>query len=362
MKTLFATALALVVATPALAVEPVRAWKGARSAVQTRHLAPAMKGGEGYGEKYTFNADFGERGRLYYSLTISNLGLGDHKMEAKGALYLDGKKYAWKKNLDDDEWKSGKSPFFIKAGPARLSGTPKNLVFEVDQGDGSFKLEFTPIAQPWRPKNGQIQYGNDRKASDYTVFPLMKVSGSATVGGQPVALEGTGYGTHSWGELAIYDQARWTMEFRGISGNKTIYIRELGLTEEYGKERIAYLLVTNGKVIEIESFDYQLKPTDVFTDSAHDNKYKVPESFQLLGKDDQEPGKRMFRGKITKKKLRKRKDVLKSMNAAVRAVVGRFSKPVTYDYDSDFVIEVRVNGEVQRIAGVGRYEMTWLNK
>jgi hypothetical protein len=361
VKLILAAVLSLL-ATPAWSAEPVSAFKGTRSVVQTKHLVPAMAKGEGYGEKYTFNADLGDRGNLYFSMTISNLGFGDHKMEAKGRLTLDGKSYKWKKALDDDEWKHGKAPFFIKAGPAKISGTPKRLVFEVAQGEGSFEFVFTPIANAWRPRNGQIQFGSDRKASDYTVFPLMAVSGWAKVGGEQIALKGTGYGTHSWSELAIYNQARWTMSFRGISGDSTVYVRELGLTKDYGRKRIAYLLVTKGSNVEIESFDYQMTPTEVFTDTKHANKYKVPESFQLLGKDAEEPDQRMFRGKVTKKKLRKRKDMLGKMNAATRAVVSRFSKPVSYSYDATYLLEVRVAGAMQRLEGVGRYEFTHLNK
>ena len=365
MKTTLIALTLAGLASPALAAEPVRAWQGTRSAVTVSHLRPAMAEGEGYGEKYTFNADFGDRGSFYYSLTISNLGFGDHKMEAKGRLTLDGQKYTWKKQLDDDDWKFTKSgEFKITAGPATLSGTPKHLVLEALSGKNALKFDFKAIAQPWRPRNGQIHYGSDRKKSDYTVFPLMAVSGSVFADGKLTTIEGKGYGTHSWTELAIYDQARWAMEFRGVDldNDTTLYIREMGLHRDYGGGRVAYLLVTKGKQILVESFDYKLTPTDMMTDTKHENRYQVPESFTLLGADAESPKARQFRGKITKKKLRKRKDLLASMNAAVRMVVSKVSKPVRYDYDSDYLVEVRVDGEVQRLKGVGRYEITHFNK
>ncbi|MCA9545436.1 MAG: hypothetical protein KC613_13625 [Myxococcales bacterium] len=352
-------------ARPAHAAEPVVAWQGARSAVTVDQLRPTMGSGEGYGEKYTFNADFGERGSLYYSLTVSNLGFGDHKMEAKGRLTLDGEKYTWKKQLDDDDWSFSKSgEFKISAGPATLSGTPDHLVLEALSGKNALKFDFKAIAQPWRPRNGQVQFGSDRKKSDYTVFPLMTVSGTVFADGKLQTVEGKGHGTHSWTELALYDQARWSMEFRGVDlgDDTTLYIRELGLHRDYGAGRVAYLLVTRGKEILVESFDYQLTPTDVMTDGEHENRYQVPESFTLLGNDAEAPQARQFRGKITKKKLLRRKDLLSTMNAAVRMVVSKVSKPVTYQYDSEYLLEVRIDGQVQRLQGVGRYEMTHFNK
>lgn len=343
--------------------EAVQAWQGTSGPVQTRHLVPQMKKGEGYGQKYTFNAEYGERGRMYFSLTISNLGWGDHKMEAKGNFTLDGQKFEWKKDLDDDEWKYKADPLSVEAGPARLSGEPTRLVLTAKSGSSEFEATLTPIAQPWRPRDGQVRFGPDKKINDYTVFPLMKVATRVRFnGGDWQEVEGIGFGTHSWSELAVYETARWTYEFRGIVGDRTVYIRELYTPTEFGNRRVPYLLVTKGDQVLIESFDFQFTPTETFTDGAHDNRYQVPESFTLLGKDANDPAGRQFRGNVKKNKLRKRNDVLKSMNAAVRAIVSRVSKPVTYDYDADFLIEVKVGEQTERIEGVGRYEVTHLNK
>ncbi len=341
--------------------ETARAWQGSRQAVGIKHLQPAMKGGEGYGDKYTFNADFDGGGSFYYSLTISNLGFGDGKMEAKGRLTVGGETFRWKKNLDDDEWSYDKKSFSIEAGPARMSGEPKKLVMSARAKGAEVELTFDAIANPWRPRDGRVRWGGEG-VSDYTVFPLMRVTGRYKKdGGEWTPLSGTGYGTRSWSSVAAYDVLRWAMELRVIDGDKTVYLRELGATADFGKKRIAYLLVTRGKEVLFESFDHRLDPTEVMTDSKHDNKYKVPEAFTLVGKDASDAS-RMVRGKVTKKKLRKRREPLKKMNAAVRAVASQYSEPVSYDYDVDVLLEVRVGAETVRIDTVGRYEVNHLNK
>ena len=343
------------------ASEPIRAWQGGRTVVQTKHLIPAMKGGEGYGDKYTFNADFGERGDMYFSLTITNLGFGDHKMEAKGRVTLGGQTFRWKKKLDDDEWSSQSGKLNIKAGPASLSGTPERLVFTAKSGSDSMNLVFTPIAKAWRPRNGRVLFGKERKVSDYTIFPLSKVAGQVTVGGSESEVDGTGFGTRSWSEIAVYEQARWTLEFRGISGDMTFYMRELSPTSTYERSRIAYVLFTKGDQVVFESFDYAFNPTKLFTDKQHENGYRVPESFTITGKDAGDPS-RLMRGKFEKKRLRHRSDELKNMNSALRMVVSRFSQPVTYSYETDFLVEVKHADGVERISGVGRYDMSHLSK
>jgi hypothetical protein len=355
------TLLLTLAATTAWSAEPISAWGSGRVKVQAKHLVPAMKGGEGYGEKWTFDGKFGERGSLYYSLAISNLGIGDHKMEAKGRLTVDGVEFKWKKELDDDDWSHAKDTLDIKAGPAHVHGTPEKLRLDAKSGGKSAECTFTPIADAWRPGNGKIRFGKDKKTADFTVFPLMKVVCEYDFGAGKQSVEGRGWGTRSWSDIAVYEQARWTLQLRVIAGDYTVYIRELGASADFGRKRIPYLLVTKGNQVLVESFDYDFKATGVFTDDKHKNRYAVPESFQIVGKDRGD-ATRQFRGAVTKKKLRARKDLLKSMNAAVRMVAKRYSEPVRYDYDTDVTLQVKIGDTVEEISGVGRYEVYHWNK
>ena len=357
----FAAATSLT-AAPALGAEPVRPWSGPRAKVTTAHLKPAMKGNEDYWEKYTFDADFGERGSMYFSMGIANLGSGDHKLDARGRLTIDGRSFKWKKEYDDDEWRNEKQGFRIRAGKASMSGTPERLVFENERGGDAFEITFTPIARAWRPKSGRIQYGKDRLAMDVTLFPLMKVEGRYKQdGGEWQTIEGRGWGSHNWSELMMYNQARWTVDFRGIEGDYAVWMREFSTTDDYGRLRIPYLLITKGNEILVESYDYTFIAKDVFTDSKHDNKYKVPESFQLVGTDAEDKS-RQFRASAKKSKLRERKDYLKDMGTMKAVLVGRFSEPVRYDYDMSYTFEVKTKDGVDRFEGIGRYEFNHLNK
>lgn len=358
------TAALVGLALPA-AADGVKSWQGARSVVKTRHLVPAMKSAGDYWDKYTFNAEF-PNGAFYFSYAIGDPITDAKKMESKGRLTVDKNTWSWRNDFKAGNWSfvSGE-PMSITAGKAVMSGSAQELKFAGETDGAAFELTFTPIANAWRPKAGQVLFGAENKAYDVTLFPRMKVVGRyKPVGGDWLPLEGTGNGSHVWGELAPYDMNRWTLEFHGGTGDYAIYMRELGTTDTYSQTRVPYLLITKGNQVLVESFDYTLTPTDVFTDEAHENKYKVPMSFQLQGRDADEAGTQ-FRAVVKKKKLNKRKDYLAEMGAVKAALAGTKAKPVLYDYDVDFTFEVKTASGVDQIktgAEDGRLEINWLNQ
>ncbi|MCK6573371.1 hypothetical protein L6V77_20010 [Myxococcota bacterium] len=366
---LAATALSVaglaVTAATAAAAEPVKAWQGSRTVVKSKHLSPAMKASGDYWDKYTFNAKF-PNGSFYFSYAIGDAITDAKKMESKGRLTIDKNTWSWRNDFKEGQWSHvGGEPMSITAGKASMSGTPQSLLFKGETDGAVFELTFTPIANAWRPKAGQVQFGTENKAYDVTLFPHMKVTGRYKAAGADwVDVEGTGYGSHVWGELAPYDMNRWTLDFHAHTGDYNLYMRELGTTDTYGQQRIPYLLITKGNQVLVESFDYTMTPTDVFTDEAHENKYKVPVSFQLQGRDS-DPAGPQFRAVVKKKKLDKRKDYLAEMGAVKAAVAGRMAKPVLYDYDVDFTFEVKTASGVEQIrtgAEDGVLEINWLNQ
>ena len=362
---LLAVALLALLAAPAMA-DTVKPWQGARTVVKARHLAPAMRKGGDYWDKYTFNANLGEKGTFYFSLAIGDPLSADKKLDCKGRLTFEDKTYRWDNDFRESAWShtSGDTSK-ITAGRASLESDGEKLTFRNETDGMSYEFEFTPIARPWRPKSGQIQFGADKNAYDVTLFPLMQVKGKVKLaGGEWTPVDGRGFGSHVWGDLAPYDMFRWSLEFRGLSGDYTVYLRELGTTVEFGQTRIPYLLITKGKDVLVESFDFQFAPTEVTTDEVHENKYKVPHSFTLIGKDAEDPT-RQFRAVVKMKKQNKRKDYLEGLNFMTKGIAARFSKPVLYDYDTDFTFEVKTSTGLERIVqgvDLGRLEINWLNQ
>ena len=97
------------------------------------------------------------------------------------------------------------------------------------------------------------------------------------------------------------------------------------------------------------------------TDRGHENRYRVPESFTIMGVDSEDKS-RLFRGKFEKKELSSREDLLKNLNAAVRMIARRYSQPIKYTYKTNLLFEVKAGERVERMSGEGRYEVYHWNK
>ena len=153
--------------------------------------------------------------------------------------------------------------------------------------------------------------------------------------------------------------------FSSDFGRQNLYFKELGPASKYDSSRIAYLVVTKGSQVLVESFDYAFNPSEIITDSDHENRYKVPVTFTVMGTDSEEKTRR-FRGTFKKKKEVGREDLLKGLNAAVRMVARRYSQPMKYTFKTDYLFEVSLPGkegqQVERFGGVGHYEVYHWNK
>ncbi len=349
--------------SPADAKEPVFVYEGAPTPVDAKDLIPHLKKDDGYSEKYTFNAEFSGSDRFYFSYQITNLGAGEFKMTAKGSLKLGDRTFSWKTDeleYGDQEWKSSKNELNIEVKGTRLSGTMDALKFEVKQDDFQIEILFEPIAKAWKPRNGKVLVGNQKKVNSYIVLPLTKASGSFKKGDEVVVLNGKGYGTHSWGQLGVHEQFAWTTQFRGVNEEKdeTVYFRELKTNGDFEAKHVFYLLVTQKDQVLAQCFDgSQINLTKEYTDAKHENQYRIKENFVLTCQDP-------FNGKSIELSFQagamdSRKNPLSKYSWMVRKAAELVSKPMEYVYKKASY-EVKVAGQTIKGSN-GMYEVNYLN-
>ena len=116
------------------------------------------KNGE-YWDKYTFNADFGDRGSFYFSLAIGDALTDERKLEAKGRMTVDGKTFSWRNDFKESAWShSLADEVRITAGKADMSGTLEKSRF-VNAQDGAGPEHELSLYARFRAR-GQRQVGH----------------------------------------------------------------------------------------------------------------------------------------------------------------------------------------------------------
>ena len=354
---------------------PVWTWSGGRTPVTPNHLKPAFRPSYGAWETFRIEARLGAQASLYFDLTLVNQEMPWHKLRIHGRLSTGDRHFRWKHVYDRHEWDRGDdetdpASLSIRTPALEVTGTPNAIRVTSRTNEVSLDLELTPIAPPWRPRGGRVSFEQPLggPSLDTTLLPSMRVTGRYSIGQAPSqTVAGTGYLTHTWSDQPIHTQISQTLDLRAFDGEHTVHVRDLVTSTWYGGLRLPYLLITRGSEIVAECFDFQIlaRAEDQMVDTQHPNRYTVAETFQIFGQE--ETSKREIRGVVRKIRLRRRRDYLAGMSEIEANAIAHLAKPVSYDYDVDYVFEIKTEDEngneaIERVAGRGRYEVNHLNR
>lgn len=329
-------------------------------------IAPRRQSSEGYGEKYTFNAELngpdGEKGELYLSLMISNLGAGDHKMTSKGRLTYQDQTIKWKQNLSAKKWKSKAQPLFIQAGQVTVSEEHGALVLTLKHDKLDFKISMTELAHNWQPRGGGLKFGTH--FTKIQTIPLTSVQGDLSYKGdltKEIHVTGKGWGSHSASDLGPYEQNLWSSKIQAIdlSRDETLYMRSMKITQDYGSQEISYVIMTQKDQLIFEGTGFTTKILDRFIDQKkHD--YVVPLAFEIDVPHANTPGVQLKGGFKVIKRTRRR-DPIAHLSWSKKLIVERFSKPMEYAYDLSYNLTLNGSSK-QTFQGKARYEVFHFNQ
>ena len=339
--------------------------------VETKHIIPHLLGDEGYVEKYTFVAPLrsaetdGEAdavtGRLYFSLSVNNLGSGDHKLGAKGVIELGDQRYKWSAKRKKGKWKSSRSALDVKAGGVQLSGTRDLLIFKVKRGKGELEIKFKPITSTWRPSNGGLDLGKYR--AEFSFFPLAEVTGSFTPEkGSPIKVKGLGWGRHTWSHLAPHEWSKWSRQVRVFDPEhkRALFIREIKTGGDVKVKRRSYaILIENGKKV-FEGYALAVESHQTYRDKKHDNHYRFPTDFTITGTDINSGAQLTAKFKTGKRHYRR--NPIAKFSWAKRKVIELATKPMQYAYEVSYDVKLTGSQPVSFSGEGGRYECDFYNK
>ena len=331
------------------------------------NLIPHLVSDENYVEKYTFDAEIesadGQKGQLYFSVSINNLGAGDHKLHLKGRLSLGSEKLTWNRKFSAGKWKNNKSQLAIAAGGISLSATnAQELNFKVKTKNQSFDLILTPQVKAWRPKNGGLKFSDSSKKAEFALFPMAEVKGTWTQKSkETVALSGQAWGRHSWSHLGPHEWIRWSQLIRIFDPIKqqSVFIRRIQLSDDYQNQILSYAIVSSDKKIIFEGYGLDAQESKHYTDKKHENNYRFPTHMTLNAKNSRGPGELTL--KLNTNKRIYRRNPIAHLSWAKRKLAEMFSKPMKYAYAFDYDLSISGSTPLSMKGNTGRYEIFHLN-
>ncbi len=328
--------------------------------VTVADLIPPLLEAEHYTDKFTFEFTFDSGHQVYFSVFVTNLGPGQHKVKVNSRVVLpDGRRLTDEKRFDGGDWASARDRLDLVIGEYRLSGTPERLTLATKGAGYAFELVATPEPAPWRPPQGTLTLPKLPEAYFNTVYvaPRSRVEGTLTLEGQASPVKGYGYGIHSVSSAAPYEMAwRW-LSFRSVDPRWTVFFRQLITPAADGRREVAWLVVDGPDGLRFQTDEVTLSASEVTADK-HANAYPIPGRLVVHATSGQDELTLLLRAD----ELRSRDEPLKGLNSLVRVMAERMTQPVNLEYYAPFAARLRVGGVEHAFDGRGNYELNFLNK
>lgn len=328
--------------------------------VTVADLIPPLLEAEHYTDKFTFEFTLDGGYEVYYSVFVTNLGPGQHKVKANSRVVTpDGRRLTDEKRFEGGGWASARDRLDVVIGEYHLAGTPERLTLAT-KGEGyALDLAATPDPAPWRPPQGTLTRPSSPEGYFNTVYvaPRSRVEGTLTIDGKPVPVTGYGYGIHTVSNVAPYETAwRW-LSFRSVDPTWTLFFRQLITPQADGRRELGWLVVDGPNGLRFQSDQVTVSAAEA-TPDKHANAYPVPARLVVHATSGQDELVLLLRAD----ELRSRDEPLKNLNTLVRVMAERVTQPVNLEYFAPFAASLRVNGVEHRFDGRGNYELNFLNK
>ncbi len=363
---------ALMLCTAVAAADPLTPFQAGPGDVTLDDVQPHYDASENrdngnYSEWWSFVFRLENGYWAYVQFLVSNVGLGNGKAAVTAEFRLpDGTTFSERTDLDRGQWSYAKDHFELKFGDNTLGGSLNALKIHLKNGQFEGDYQLTNIAPPWKPGTGRAQYG--ASASRYYQFqvlaPLAKVEGTLKLvdDGSVHKVKGLIYSDHQFASIGMHEQAKRWARFRSFDPKATLVFANMQTPDVYGNAPIQFaVLFSDGKKV-FDSTDLDVKETDAYQDPKK-SEYQVPRIVEFATKG--EPRVRgAIRAAMDKEKhysVPGREDFLETAGAAVRFVVSKFAKPIMYDFEGNFAVEIVKDGKKAEYKGKGAYYYTIVN-
>ncbi len=331
---------------------------GPEKQVSVADFRPHLSDAEWYKEVWNFNAWTRDGRYIAVDFIISNIGFGDHKGVFRAKLNEPGgKKTRCKAELDSDEWSWSRKGFALDFGKARVQGDLDGLDVTVRCEKLEMDLRFDNLAPSYKPGGGKLKFGQE--GYYFKVYPSARsrVTGTVVRAGEKLAIDAPGMVEHSASTVAPHKQARRWFRFKKVDEDFTIMLSELQASPEYAGSTRGWAMVygREGKIIATARVRFDFDGFIRHEKSEHG--YRIPRRVRLAAVD----GNTHLTGTLVMTALNGFKDPTADLNAIIRTLVRRFSKPMDYRIGCSYDLRIKNESIDRRITGDGVYRFIYVN-
>jgi hypothetical protein len=333
---------------------------GADQPVSLKDLQPRLADGEWYNESWCHNVYLPDDSFIAVDFRVSNVAVTSDHDGLFHARYVDarGKKTKCEVKLDDDEWSYSRKGFSLDFGKGKVSGDLEGLKVSVRCKRLSMDLEYRNQVPPYKPGSGAVRFGDDDGSYQVVFYsPRARVTGTLTLGGRTRSIEGVGIATHTRYDMRPDKQFHRWFRFKHIDKDISIILEEMEVSREYSLARRGWALVLDADKGIVTTQRVRLVYDGFIKDENSEEGYQIPRRVRIAAVD----GESQLTGVLLMQRVKKVRDVTKDMNAVLRAIFRRFTKPREYHLECNFKFKIKAPQADKPIEGIGVYRYQYVN-
>ncbi len=259
-------------------------------------------------------------------------------------------------NPGRDNFSAGTDNLDVKIGNSFFIGDLNKTRIYFEKDGIVADLTLVSEAPPWRPGSG-ISYYDTKKEKYFAWLPAIPygtVAGTLRYNGETIAVEGTGYHDHNWGNIRLDKiKTQWYWG-RAKIGEYTLIFSQMLTSPKYGGTLIpVFYLAKDDIIISDLKFEYE------FTASGwrqHPGGRDYPTKIRIVFyQDNLETAITISNPEFIEEKY-----LLEDAPWFVKVLSKPFTNPYYFRFKSDFELNIKDHGEQINKTGSGIFEMMLL--
>lgn len=325
-----------------------------------------------FSETFRMLATLDGGGKIYMRLLVSNVGPGDHKASFQLIVSLPGKpSQRIGLRLKKGQWTAGADRLDIKLGKTvtiegDLGHTRRanpNITVKVEHAAADVTLRVNSSMFPFRPRGGNVDFGNGRYYSTLILVPHGSIEGTVAyktgdAAGQSASFKGHAFVENRGSNVAPHTLSRSSLSAVDVTAEGTFCMVGLEKTAQLGKGWQAWMYRTVDEKMQVVMQEADVALLEGQRDLG--SGYEVPRVVKFTDRAPTvgQPLQAILQGTT----LEKSTDDLGKLSRIERFFVERFAKPWSFRFKAKYLVAVpKAGGGDERFTGNAPYVFQQLN-